>query len=377
MRAHLARAVRARWPGGAPHHPNSSRTPGPTGWPRLGCEMLPVAPRPARCPGCCPDPDPEPPGRSGDAHVPGIAQPADAAPARVSSPTPARRAAAGAFVVGKSTLPEFAIEGYCANDLTRVTRHPGNPALSPGRSSGGSAAARRRLGARARWRWLQPPTRAARCASRPRGAAWSALKPTAGLIGGFLEPHGTNCSTLGVLTDAADDRAQLVSIVRDPIADDPASLPRSTPACRAGARYPPACWLPSAPARGPLDPDVERALRRPSTSPPTWWSPGRVDGPEEFIALKDPDLDWYVTGTTVHVPRPGEATVHANRDAQPDHPGVPRPRPRRQPAGLPGGTPAALRLHPAPRGAARRRRAVAHAGRDVLAVAGRRARRVR
>ena len=40
------------------------------------------------------------------------------------------------------------------------------------------------------------------------------MKPTAGLIGGFLEPHGTNCSTLGVLTDAADDRAQLVSIVR-------------------------------------------------------------------------------------------------------------------------------------------------------------------
>ena len=98
---------------------------------------------------------------------------ATVAPARVSSPTPARRAAAGAFVVGKSTLPEFAIEGYCANDLTRVTRHPGNPALSPGRSSGGSVAARRRRGARARWRWLQPPTRAARCASRPRGATWS------------------------------------------------------------------------------------------------------------------------------------------------------------------------------------------------------------
>jgi hypothetical protein len=37
---------------------------------------------------------------------------------------PDRLLAAGVVVVGKSTLPEFAIEGYTANLLTGVTRNP-------------------------------------------------------------------------------------------------------------------------------------------------------------------------------------------------------------------------------------------------------------
>ena len=49
--------------------------------------------------------------------------------------------AAGAIVVGKTTLPEFAIEGYTANRATGVTHNPWNQELSPGGSSGGSAAA--------------------------------------------------------------------------------------------------------------------------------------------------------------------------------------------------------------------------------------------
>jgi Asp-tRNA(Asn)/Glu-tRNA(Gln) amidotransferase A subunit family amidase len=53
----------------------------------------------------------------------------------------ARLRAAGAIVVGKSTLPEFATEGHCASPLTGVTRNPWHLPSSPGGSSGGSAAA--------------------------------------------------------------------------------------------------------------------------------------------------------------------------------------------------------------------------------------------
>jgi amidase/aspartyl-tRNA(Asn)/glutamyl-tRNA(Gln) amidotransferase subunit A len=64
----------------------------------------------------------------------------DAAPATSNGVVPERLMRAGAIVVGKSTLPEFAIEGYTANELTGVTRNPWNEAYSPGGSSGGSAA---------------------------------------------------------------------------------------------------------------------------------------------------------------------------------------------------------------------------------------------
>jgi hypothetical protein len=62
-------------------------------------------------------------------------------PAPADSTVPARLRAAGAIVVGKSTLPEFAIEGFTANLVDGVTRNPWNTAMSPGGSSGGSAVA--------------------------------------------------------------------------------------------------------------------------------------------------------------------------------------------------------------------------------------------
>ena len=53
----------------------------------------------------------------------------------------ARLRAAGAIIVGKTTTPEFAVEGYTASDLHGVTRNPWNLGLTPGGSSGGSVAA--------------------------------------------------------------------------------------------------------------------------------------------------------------------------------------------------------------------------------------------
>lgn len=53
----------------------------------------------------------------------------------------ARLRAAGAVIIGKTNTPEFAARGFTANPTYGVTRNPWNPDLTPGGSSGGSAAA--------------------------------------------------------------------------------------------------------------------------------------------------------------------------------------------------------------------------------------------
>lgn len=52
-----------------------------------------------------------------------------------------RARAGGALVLGKTNVPEFALEGYTANSLFGTTRNPWNLALTPGGSSGGAVAA--------------------------------------------------------------------------------------------------------------------------------------------------------------------------------------------------------------------------------------------
>ena len=53
----------------------------------------------------------------------------------------ARARAAGVLVIGKTNVPEFALEGYTANPLFGVTRNPWQLELTPGGSSGGAVAA--------------------------------------------------------------------------------------------------------------------------------------------------------------------------------------------------------------------------------------------
>lgn len=53
----------------------------------------------------------------------------------------ARARAAGALIIGKTNVPEFALEGYTANPVFGVTRNPWNLAVTPGGSSGGAVAA--------------------------------------------------------------------------------------------------------------------------------------------------------------------------------------------------------------------------------------------
>lgn len=52
----------------------------------------------------------------------------------------ARARAAGALIIGKTNVPEFALEGYTANPVFGVTRNPWDLRLTPGGSSGGAVA---------------------------------------------------------------------------------------------------------------------------------------------------------------------------------------------------------------------------------------------
>ena len=65
---------------------------------------------------------------------------ADHWPLRDESPV-ARLREAGAVILGKTTVPEFTLQGYTASPLTGLTRNPWNPSLTPGGSSGGAVAA--------------------------------------------------------------------------------------------------------------------------------------------------------------------------------------------------------------------------------------------
>lgn len=51
-----------------------------------------------------------------------------------------RARAGGALIIGKTNVPEFALEGYTDNPVHGVTGNPWAPALTPGGSSGGAVA---------------------------------------------------------------------------------------------------------------------------------------------------------------------------------------------------------------------------------------------
>ncbi len=65
---------------------------------------------------------------------------AEHVPSRDELPV-ARLRAAGAVILGKTNCPEFSLQGYTDNRLFGPTRNPWDPALTPGGSTGGGAAA--------------------------------------------------------------------------------------------------------------------------------------------------------------------------------------------------------------------------------------------
>ena len=65
---------------------------------------------------------------------------ADAPAINYTSPLAERYIESGMNIIGKSTLPEFALNTHTESKLSGLTRNPWNPALTTGGSSGGAAA---------------------------------------------------------------------------------------------------------------------------------------------------------------------------------------------------------------------------------------------
>lgn len=148
----------------------------------------------------------------------------DTAPATSNGVVPQRLLDAGAVVLGKSTLPEFAIEGYTANLLTGVTRNPWNTELSPGGSSGGSAAA-----IVAGLVGVATATDGGGSIRIPASfCGLVGIKPTNGLIGRWPAHDWIDYSTDGPFATSSDDLRLLLDVMAGPVAGDPTAPTRTS-----------------------------------------------------------------------------------------------------------------------------------------------------
>ena len=137
------------------------------------------------------------------------------------APAVARLREAGAVLLGKTTTPEYGWKGVTDSPLSGVTRNPWNLKMTPGGSSGGSAAA---LAAR-----LAPLAIGTDGGGSIRiPASFSGvfgLKPTYGRVAAWpLSPFGT-LAHIGPMSRDVTGSAMLLDIIARPDARDPHQLP--------------------------------------------------------------------------------------------------------------------------------------------------------
>jgi Asp-tRNA(Asn)/Glu-tRNA(Gln) amidotransferase A subunit family amidase len=234
---------------------------------------------------------------------------ADAPPAGVDGLVPGRLRAAGAIVVGKTNLPEFAAEGFTSNLLFGTTRNPWALEWSPGGSSGGSAAA-----VAAGMAPIATATDGGGSIRIP--AAFCGLvgiKPTNGVIGRRPIPDWIDLSTDGPFATTVADLRLLLAIESGPVEGDPTALPAQHPAI--GGRPTRLLATPRLIRAGPL-PDAVALLFDAALT-----AAGDVFGLEveriEVDALwapGNPGEDWPVLTSAEHVHRFGREFVQANLD---------------------------------------------------------------
>jgi Asp-tRNA(Asn)/Glu-tRNA(Gln) amidotransferase A subunit family amidase len=226
---------------------------------------------------------------------------------------PSRLIAEGAIVLGKSTLPEFAIEGFTANELTGITRNPWNPDYSTGGSSGGSAAAQS-----AGLVGIGTATDGGGSIRIPASlCGLVGIKPTNGMIGRWPAPDWIDYSTDGPFATACDDLRLLYEVMIGPVPGDPSSPPRSLTTEMARHKGRPIVLF-AADRTSPLGPlahsvrsvfhEAVDAFADLFDLPVEWREP------EGFFSDGDPDLDWFTVTTAEHVASLGRQWVTEHMD---------------------------------------------------------------
>jgi Asp-tRNA(Asn)/Glu-tRNA(Gln) amidotransferase A subunit family amidase len=232
----------------------------------------------------------------------------DAPNATSNGVVPGRLLDAGAVVVGKSTLPEFAIEGFTANELTGITGNPWNPEYSPGGSSGGSAAA-----IAAGLVGVGTATDGGGSIRIPASlCGLVGIKPTNGMIGRWPAPDWIDYSTDGPFATASDDLRLLYDVMVGPVAGDPSSPPRSFTSEMVRHQGRPVTLF-AAERTSPLGPlpSSLRTLFHDAVNAFADLLGESVDWrePEGFFQDGDPDLDWFTVTTAEHVASLGRPWV--------------------------------------------------------------------
>ena len=144
-----------------------------------------------------------------------------ATPDREDSPAVARAREAGAIVIGKTTMPEFGWKGVTDCPLSGITRSPWDLAMTPGGSSGGSAAA------------LAAGIGNAAIGTDAGGSVripgsfsgLVALKASYGRIANYPPSAAGSLGHIGPMTRTVADAALMLNVMAKPDARDAANLP--------------------------------------------------------------------------------------------------------------------------------------------------------
>lgn len=136
-------------------------------------------------------------------------------------PAVARVREQNAIILGKTTTPEFGWTGVTHSPLTGITRNPWNPALTPGGSSGGAAAA-----LAAGIGHFALGTDAGGSVRIPAGfCGLVAIKATAGRVPNYPPSAVGTLGHIGPITRTVEDAARLLNIVAAPDGRDWLCLP--------------------------------------------------------------------------------------------------------------------------------------------------------
>lgn len=142
-------------------------------------------------------------------------------PCREDAPAPARVREAGAILLGKTTTPEFGWKGVTDSPLTGVTKNPWNTQLTPGGSSGGSAAA-----VAAGMAHLAVGTDAAGSVRIPAAfCGLVALKATRGRVPAYPPSAVWTLGHIGPITRSVEDAALMMDVMTRPDFRDWNALP--------------------------------------------------------------------------------------------------------------------------------------------------------